>query len=286
MPRGPGVACGGGLMDAAPQHLDRIERRERAWPRAPARGVAGHVRRPATCPPRSSARSVSRLTPKANQWWNVPLYVTARGLTTSPMPWGDRTFAIDSRLHRSRGRRRGQRRAAQGDAARLEVGRRVPPRTLRGARVSSASTCRSAGSRSECPSTTPFHEQTSSRARTTPRAPTVSGASCGASSRCSSASARASAASAARCTSSGAASTSPSRASAGAAPRRAARRGSSATPTTRSASRWASGRETCGTPWPGIPPVDASFYAYAIAGAGRLRERARGPRRGPLRARG
>jgi hypothetical protein len=35
------------------------------------------------------------LTPKMNQWWNVPLYVTTRGLTTSPMPFGNRTFAID-----------------------------------------------------------------------------------------------------------------------------------------------------------------------------------------------
>jgi hypothetical protein len=35
------------------------------------------------------------LTPKTNQWWNVPLYVTPRGLTTSPMPYGDRMLAID-----------------------------------------------------------------------------------------------------------------------------------------------------------------------------------------------
>jgi len=35
------------------------------------------------------------LTPKMNQWWNVPLYVTTSGLTTSPMPYGDRTLAID-----------------------------------------------------------------------------------------------------------------------------------------------------------------------------------------------
>jgi hypothetical protein len=35
------------------------------------------------------------LTPKMNQWWNVPLYVTTRGLTTSPMPYGDRTLSID-----------------------------------------------------------------------------------------------------------------------------------------------------------------------------------------------
>jgi len=35
------------------------------------------------------------LTPKQNQWWNVPFYVTTRGLTTSPMPFGDRTLSID-----------------------------------------------------------------------------------------------------------------------------------------------------------------------------------------------
>ncbi len=35
------------------------------------------------------------LTPKMNQWWNVTLYVTTRGLTTSPMPCGDRTLSID-----------------------------------------------------------------------------------------------------------------------------------------------------------------------------------------------
>lgn len=34
-------------------------------------------------------------TPLVNHWWNVPLYVTARGLTTSAMPYGERTFEID-----------------------------------------------------------------------------------------------------------------------------------------------------------------------------------------------
>jgi hypothetical protein len=34
-------------------------------------------------------------TPLVNHWWNVPLYVTARGLTTSAMPYEDRTFQID-----------------------------------------------------------------------------------------------------------------------------------------------------------------------------------------------
>ena len=35
------------------------------------------------------------LTPLVNHWWNVTLYVTSRGLTTSPIPNGTRTFEID-----------------------------------------------------------------------------------------------------------------------------------------------------------------------------------------------
>jgi hypothetical protein len=35
------------------------------------------------------------LTPKMNQWWNVTLYVTPRGLTTAAMPYGDRTLSVD-----------------------------------------------------------------------------------------------------------------------------------------------------------------------------------------------
>ncbi|QJX48159.1 hypothetical protein HMJ29_14975 [Hymenobacter taeanensis] len=34
-------------------------------------------------------------TPLVNHWWNVPLYVTARGLTTSAMPYAERNFQID-----------------------------------------------------------------------------------------------------------------------------------------------------------------------------------------------
>jgi hypothetical protein len=34
-------------------------------------------------------------TPPINHCWNVTLYVTARGLTTGPMPHGERTFQID-----------------------------------------------------------------------------------------------------------------------------------------------------------------------------------------------
>lgn len=34
-------------------------------------------------------------TPLINHWWNVPLYVTTRGLTTSPIPYEQRSFQID-----------------------------------------------------------------------------------------------------------------------------------------------------------------------------------------------
>jgi hypothetical protein len=35
------------------------------------------------------------LSPPANHWWQVTLYVTVRGLTTSTIPYGERTFQID-----------------------------------------------------------------------------------------------------------------------------------------------------------------------------------------------
>ncbi|HVZ16045.1 MAG TPA: DUF5996 family protein [Terriglobales bacterium] len=34
------------------------------------------------------------LTPLINHWWNVPLYVSTRGLTTSPIPYGNRPFEL------------------------------------------------------------------------------------------------------------------------------------------------------------------------------------------------
>jgi Family of unknown function (DUF5996) len=81
-------------MDAAPQHLDRIEPREGAWPALPLAAWRD------TCVGLHMCTQIIgkirlALTPKANQWWNVPLYLTARGLTTAPMPWADRTFSID-----------------------------------------------------------------------------------------------------------------------------------------------------------------------------------------------
>jgi hypothetical protein len=33
--------------------------------------------------------------PAVNHWWHVPLYVTARGLTTSPMAFGDRVLDVE-----------------------------------------------------------------------------------------------------------------------------------------------------------------------------------------------
>jgi hypothetical protein len=32
------------------------------------------------------------LAPHLNDWWQVPLYLTSRGLTTTPIPFGDREF--------------------------------------------------------------------------------------------------------------------------------------------------------------------------------------------------
>jgi len=33
-----------------------------------------------------------KLAPPLNHWWQVPLYLTSRGLTTTPIPYGDREF--------------------------------------------------------------------------------------------------------------------------------------------------------------------------------------------------
>ncbi len=39
-----------------------------------------------------------RLAPMVNHWWQVPLYVSARGLTTSPIPVGTRAFEFEVEL--------------------------------------------------------------------------------------------------------------------------------------------------------------------------------------------
>ena len=35
------------------------------------------------------------LAPPLNHWWHIPLYVSSRGLTTSPIPYGRRQFQVD-----------------------------------------------------------------------------------------------------------------------------------------------------------------------------------------------
>src|SRR6516225_3995289 len=35
-----------------------------------------------------------KLSPPLNHWWNSALYVTSRGLTTTPIPYGARTFDL------------------------------------------------------------------------------------------------------------------------------------------------------------------------------------------------
>lgn len=37
----------------------------------------------------------AKLTPPINHWWHVPLYVSTRGLTTSPIPYGHRLFEME-----------------------------------------------------------------------------------------------------------------------------------------------------------------------------------------------
>jgi hypothetical protein len=82
-------------MIATPQRLERTNgSRIHTWPALP----IGAWRD--TCVGLHMAMQVIgkvrlALAPKTNQWWNVPLYLTARGLTTSAMPYGDRTLSID-----------------------------------------------------------------------------------------------------------------------------------------------------------------------------------------------
>src|SRR5262249_17009395 len=39
------------------------------------------------------------LAPPENHWWHVALYLTTRGLTTSPMPFGTRTVEVELDFH-------------------------------------------------------------------------------------------------------------------------------------------------------------------------------------------
>src|SRR5690348_18195810 len=72
---------------------DRLDERdrERAWPALPLEAWKDTY---ATLHMWTQIVGKIRLqqTPKLNHWWNVPLYVNSRGLTTSPIPYGQRTF--------------------------------------------------------------------------------------------------------------------------------------------------------------------------------------------------
>jgi hypothetical protein len=60
------------------------------------------------------------LTPRKNHWWNVPLYVSARGLTTSAIPWDGGVLEIefDFQLHMV------ELRLSSGETRRIELGAR------------------------------------------------------------------------------------------------------------------------------------------------------------------
>jgi hypothetical protein len=73
---------------------EREASREQIWPRLAVKDwqetyatlhmwtqIVGHIR--------------MKQTPLVNHWWNTALYLTSRGLTTSPIPYGTRTFDID-----------------------------------------------------------------------------------------------------------------------------------------------------------------------------------------------
>ena len=94
------------------------------WPALPLADWHGPATR-CSCGPRSSARSGWSSTPLLNHWWNVPLYVSARGLTTSLIPRGERAFQIDFDLidHRLRHHRDG--RGDGDDGARAADGGRL-----------------------------------------------------------------------------------------------------------------------------------------------------------------
>src|SRR6202162_6280430 len=65
-----------------------------SWPEPPWRGW-----RPAISTVHMWVQIVGKvrmaLAPPLNHWWHVPLYVSSRGMTTSPIPYGGRQFQVD-----------------------------------------------------------------------------------------------------------------------------------------------------------------------------------------------
>jgi hypothetical protein len=68
--------------------------REQAWPRLDV-GAAAETRRTLLLWTQIVGKTRLALAPMVNHWWQVPLYVSARGLTTSKIPYADRAFEIE-----------------------------------------------------------------------------------------------------------------------------------------------------------------------------------------------
>ena len=77
------------------------------------------------------------LTPLVNHWWNVPLYVSARGLTTSSMSYESMVFELEFDFvdHRLAAR------TSRGDAASFPLRPRTVAELRQGARQADASGC-------------------------------------------------------------------------------------------------------------------------------------------------
>ena len=107
------------------------------------------------------------LTPWINHWWHVPLYVTARGLTTSPIPYGTRTFEIDVRLRRSAAADRDRATARRGRSRSSRARWRISTRGHGARSPSSASTIGIRPMPCEIPKAIPFDAGPRARAATT-----------------------------------------------------------------------------------------------------------------------
>ncbi|HXU63826.1 MAG TPA: DUF5996 family protein [Polyangia bacterium] len=68
--------------------------RDEAWPRLDVGGAA-ETRRTLLLWAQIVGKTRLALAPMLNHWWQVPLYVSARGLTTSKIPYGDRAFDVE-----------------------------------------------------------------------------------------------------------------------------------------------------------------------------------------------
>src|SRR5271155_1670352 len=73
--------------------IDKISEKEQSWPALP---FAEWRDTCATLHMWTQIVGKIRLAqaPLVNHWWQVPPYVTRRGLTTSPIPYGERVFEI------------------------------------------------------------------------------------------------------------------------------------------------------------------------------------------------